>query len=118
MLPIIAGIALGLYVLSNSNGSGEKKRAKKYNNELQDSKDAYEKRLEKRARYNENEKRSLVFKSIKREQALLKKERLKLFELRGQYQKGSKLYKQIQKSIRTVSEQIEQKQQDADYVRM
>lgn len=115
---MIQYIAIGVVAIIVSQIiNSEDETVKQYQKKLTNQRSDYEDKLDKREKYNENKKRSLLFCEIKREQKELKYERKKLFSLRDNCEKGSLMYKQINKNVRQVSQQIEQKQRDADFIR-
>lgn len=112
---VIAGA--GLLFLGSLANSRESSSRKKYQKKLEDKKDYYDYKVERRRSQNEYKKRTQAFRLLKEEQTQLKAQRVKLFELRNLQTKGSSLYKQITKNIAEISKEIEEKQAQADLVR-
>ena len=116
MLPYIVGVAVVVgigYILDEDIESTKKKKSKK----LAKKRTHYEKKLSKQYDYNQNKKRSILFKQIKYEQSKLKEERRELAKIRNSLQRGSSEHKNVLRQIALLTQKIDQKQQDADRVR-
>lgn len=113
----VAGVVLGGYAISEFLDKKESQKRNNYYDNLLQQQNNFQNSIIQRNRNAENEERAILFGEIKREQADLKKERKKLYEMRNPHAKGSEIHKKLSKNIRILTQQIEQKQIDADYVR-
>jgi uncharacterized protein YpuA (DUF1002 family) len=116
MLPFIIGtLVVGTVVYSMNESENKKRNTKR--KKLAEQEEQYVKKLTSQHEYNQNKKRSMLFKEIKYEQSKLKEERRKLAKIRNALQRGSLEYNTIVKQIALLTQKIDQKQRDADRVR-
>jgi flagellar biosynthesis component FlhA len=116
MLPfIIGGLVLGALAYSMDDSENKKRSSKR--KKLAKQEEQYENKLTGQYNYNQNKKRSILFKEIKYEQSKLKEERRELAKIRNALQRGSLEHKTILKQISLLTQKIDQKQKDADRAR-
>lgn len=117
MLPLIIGGVVVAVVGSILNES-QKKSKQKYKKKLQKKHQDYSSQFQKKVSQNNLQKQSILFEQIKREQSKLKKERRHLAAIRNSLQRGTDMHQKIIKQINVLTAKIEQKQQDADRIRI
>jgi len=115
MLRILgAAVILGLgYALNENVESTKKKKRKKLEQQHND----YQEKLARQYAYNEQKKRSKLFKHLKYEQSKLKEERRELAKIRNSLRRGSIEHENVLQQIAILTQKIDQKQYDADMVR-
>lgn len=117
MLPWIIGgavVAAVGYALNDSEEKSIKKKRKK----LKKRADTYALMIEAKEQRHRDKKQSMLFSQIKSEQSRLKKERRQLAQVRNTLQRGTPMHCQVVKQMKQLQQQIDQKQRDADRVRL
>jgi len=116
MLPLILGtVVIGVIVYAMDDSEQKSRSSKR--TKLAKQEKQYEKKLTRQHEYNQNKKRSILFKEIKYEQSKLKEERRKLAKIRNSLQRESAEHTTVLQQIALLTQKINQKQKDADRVR-
>ena len=117
MLPYIIGTVVVTGVATYLN-TKEKSCASSNNHRLSNEHEEYSDKLANNAEDAERKKRDKLFKFIKDEQRRLERERAKILRLANNYPSYSPMYNSLQNRAKGLKVLIEQKQRDADMVRV
>ena len=117
MLPWIIGGAVVLVASAIASGR-EAEAENHYRNKLEKQYKKYADDLQRIEKNNRLEKQKKLFRQIKKEQQLLKEQRRQMIALRNSVRYGSKEWNMFNDRAKHLKYLIEQKQADADRVRL